>query len=59
MLLTSYLMLGLQLAATHLEDPFGYDLSDLDLDLVRRGFLLLTPVVLLGYEAMCMAVRLF
>ena len=36
-LLTSYLMLGLQLAATHLEDPFGYDLSDLELDLVWNG----------------------
>lgn len=32
---TSYLMLGLQLAAKYLEDPFGYDLVDLDLDEVR------------------------
>lgn len=32
---TSYLMLGLQLAARYLEDPFGYDLSDLELDLVN------------------------
>lgn len=32
---TSYLMLGLQLAAKDLENPFGYDLSDLDLDAVR------------------------
>ncbi|CAM9274481.1 unnamed protein product [Ascophyllum nodosum] len=31
--LTSYLMLGLQFAASDLEDPFGYDLSDLELDL--------------------------
>lgn len=34
-LVTSFLMLGLQLAASDLEDPFGYDLSDLELDLVR------------------------
>ena len=34
--LTSYLMLGLQFAASDLEDPFGYDLSDLELDLVSH-----------------------
>lgn len=33
-LLTSYLMLGLQIAADHLEDPFGHDQADLALDLV-------------------------
>lgn len=38
---TSYLMLGLQLAAKYLEDPFGYDLSDLALDEVRNGAWLL------------------
>ncbi|CAN0060947.1 unnamed protein product [Pylaiella littoralis] len=32
-LLTSYLMLGLQIAADHLEDPFGHDQADLALDL--------------------------
>lgn len=34
-LLTSYLMLGLQSAADNLEDPFGRDKTDLELDLVR------------------------
>ncbi|CAN0459090.1 unnamed protein product, partial [Discosporangium mesarthrocarpum] len=29
---TSYLMLGLQLVAADLEQPFGYDPSDLKLD---------------------------
>ncbi|CBN74200.1 conserved unknown protein [Ectocarpus siliculosus] len=32
MLVTAYLMLGLQIAADHLEDPFGRDESDLQLD---------------------------
>eukprot|EP00752_Nemacystus_decipiens_P011975 g10615.t1 len=32
-LLTAYLMLGLQIAADYLEDPFGHDLTDLQLDL--------------------------
>ena len=34
-LLTAYLMLGLQIAADYLEDPFGHDQTDLELDLVR------------------------
>ncbi|CAN0416603.1 unnamed protein product, partial [Ectocarpus fasciculatus] len=33
-LVTAYLMLGLQIAADHLEDPFGRDESDLQLDRV-------------------------
>lgn len=33
--LTAYLMLGLQIAADYLEDPFGHDQTDLELDLVR------------------------
>lgn len=35
-LLTSYLMLSLQIAADHLENPFGRDEYDHDLDEVRR-----------------------
>ena len=49
--LTAYLMLGLQLAASYLEDPFGHYFSDLPLDLVRsvigcKGWLVFLRVVL-------------
>lgn len=51
--LTSYLMLGLQLAAKYLEDPFGYDLSDLELDQVRNGALLAVTFSFVFFTVRC------